>query len=168
MKIAIIADTHDNLATWKKAAVWLKEQDIEEIIHCGDVCAPATLKEISQDFPGKIHLVFGNVNGDRYLITKLVTDGTIPNVVLHNELGELEIDGKKIAFTHQPKFAQALASTGQYDLVFYGHSHKPWEEKIGEARLVNPGNLAGMFYKATLAVYETKEDKLELKILEKL
>jgi predicted phosphodiesterase len=34
--------------------------------------------------------------------------------------------------------------------------------------LVNPGNLAGMFYKATFAIYETKTDKLELKILETL
>jgi len=167
-KIAIIADTHDNLATIKKALDWINKNKIKIIIHCGDVCAPSTLKEISQQFPGKIHLVFGNVDGDKYLITKMVADGALPNIVLYNELGEIEIDNKKIAFVHQPKFAQALASTGNYHLVFYGHSHQPWEEKIGNCKLVNPGTLAGLFYKATFAVYDTKEDKLELKILEKL
>ena len=54
------------------------------------------------------------------------------------------------------------------DLVFYGHTHKPWEEKVGNCRLVNPGEVAGQRFKPTFALYDTQTDKLELKILEKL
>lgn len=168
MKIAIVSDTHDNLANFKKAIGWIKKEKIKLLIHCGDICAPLTLKEGLKDFSGKAHIVFGNVDGERYLITKRVYEKETPNVIIHGELGELEINGKKIAFLHSPEFARGLAFTQKYDLVFYGHSHKPWEEKIGKSRLINPGNLAGLFYKATFGVYDTKEDKLELKILENL
>jgi putative phosphoesterase len=167
MKIAIISDSHDNMANLKKAMDWIKKEEIEVVIHCGDVCAPATLREILQEFSGKFHLVFGNVDGDRFGMAKIAFK-EFPGLKIWGELGELEIDGKKIAFTHFPRFAQGLAAEQQYDIIFYGHDHKPWEKKIGKTRLVNPGNLAGLFYKASFAVYDTKTDKLELKILEKL
>lgn len=167
MKFAIISDTHDNLANFKKAVAFMRKNRIKIGIHCGDITAPATLKETLQDFKGKFHIVFGNVDGDRFRITKLSFE-SLPQIKVWGELGELEIGGKKIAFLHNPEFAKGLASTQKYDLVFYGHTHKPWEEKIGRTRLVNPGNLAGLFYKATFAVYNTKTGKLELKILEKL
>jgi len=164
MKIAVISDTHDNLATAKKALAWLNRKKIRTLIHCGDVCSPSMLIKISQSFKGKIHLVFGNVDGDQYnMVVK-----NLPNVRFYGDFGELEIEGKKIAFCHKILPAKGLAASGKYDLVFYGHDHKPWEEKVKNCRLVNPGTLAGMFNKATFAVYDTKTDKLELKLVERL
>ncbi|MFH1192432.1 MAG: metallophosphoesterase family protein [bacterium] len=61
-----------------------------------------------------------------------------------------------------------MAESGKYDYVFYGHTHKPWEEMVGECKLLNPGTLAGMFYRATFAVWDTVNNKFSLKILEKL
>lgn len=165
MKIAILSDTHDNLANINKAFDIIKKEKIKIILHCGDVAAPATLKKIMQLFSGKIHLVFGNVDGDQFRMTKL--ENKYPNrLKIWGELGELKFSGKKIAFTHFPEFAEALASTQKYDFVFYGHTHKPWEKKLGKIRLINPGNLAGIFYKPTFAIYNTKDDKLHLKILQ--
>lgn len=75
---------------------------------------------------------------------------------------------RKIAFCHFPEIAKELVRRQKYDIVFYGHTHKPWLKKIGKTRLVNPGNIAGMFYKSTFATYDTKTDKLELKIIEQI
>lgn len=168
MKIAILSDTHDNLTTLKKAVDWINKNGIEEIIHCGDICSAGTLKELDDNFSGRIHIVFGNVDGDIFPITRNSDAGVTPNVIIYHELGEVEIDSKKIAFIHRPKLAKILAESGKYDLVFYGHTHKPWEEKVDNCRLINPGTLAGMFQKATFAIYDTKIDKLELKIVERL
>jgi len=207
MKIAIISDTHDNLATLEKAVDWINKNGIEEIIHCGDICSPYTLQELSKKFSGvkprgghaplrgKIHLVFGNVDpvvefrqgfplenpkprsepkfhyrvdGDIFGISQQKTAGELPNVILYGEIGEMEVDAKRIAFAHHPKIAKLLAQSGKYDLVFYGHTHQPMEEKIGNCLLINPGNLSNMLYKATFAVYNTENDELELKVLEKL
>ena len=168
MKIAIISDTHDNLATTGKALQWLKKKKIKLLIHCGDVCSPSMLKEISRLFKGKIHLVFGNVDGDPYSMLKAKE----PNIVFHGDAGELNVNDKKLAFCHKFLPAQGLAASGKYDLVFYGHTHQPGEEKVvtsnRDCRLVNPGTLAGMFNKATFAVYNTKTDLLELKLVERL
>ncbi len=153
MKIAIISDTHDNLANFLKVINWLNKEKIQIVLHCGDVCRKETLEEILKNFKGEIRLVSGNADLD------------LENLP---EIGEVEIEGNRIAFTHYPEIAEKLAETRKYDLVFYGHDHRPWEKKVGNCRLINPGNVAGVFYKATFAVYNTETDKLELKILEKL
>lgn len=167
MKIAIISDSHDNLENIHKALDWMNENGIDEIIHCGDVCAPSTLKEIANNFKGKIHLVFGNVDGDYFSMTQIASKD-LGNVIIYGQKGELEISDKKIAFVHIPWIAKALAKSGDYDYVFYGHNHKPWEEKNGNCKLLNPGTLAGMFNKATFAVWDVERDNFELKILERM
>ena len=154
MRIAVISDSHDNLPNLKKALDFIKKEKIKIIIHCGDISTPETLEEIAKNFKGKIHYVFGNADKGKFEEDK-------------KEFGEIKIAGKKIAFCHFPEKAEELAKTG-YDIVFYGHTHKPWEEVIGKTRLVNPGNLTGLWYKGTFAVYDPKTNKLELKILERL
>jgi len=166
MKIAIISDTHDNIPNLEKFLNWAKNNEIETIIHGGDLCAPGTLKMVlAPGFSGKIYLIHGNVS-DRELLEKVAKE--FENVEFFGDFGEIEVDHKKIAFVHRPEEGKKLAESGKYDLVFYGHNHKPWEEKIGKTRLINPGTLAGMFNRATFAVYDTETDKLELKILEQL
>lgn len=158
MKIAIIADSHDNLATLKIALNWIKKEKIKAIIHCGDVSKENFLKEALVDYPGRIFLCRGNCDIDSF--------DSVPKIKVFEEIGEIKLAGKKIAFCHFPKPAEELAKSGKYDVVFYGHNHKPWLKNIGKTKLANPGNLAGVYYKATLAVYNTKTNKLDLKILE--
>lgn len=162
MKIAIISDTHDNLPSFKKAVDIITEEKIGVVLHCGDIAKPQTLKEAIGNFKGKIHIVFGNIdeeysNNDSF--------SKIPKVKIHGKIGEIEINDKKIAFLHSPQEAKKLARSQKYDIVFYGHTHKPWEEKIGKTRLVNPGNITGLYFRSTFAIYDTETDKLELKII---
>lgn len=166
MKIAIISDSHDNIANLEKFLDWVKQNEIKVIIHCGDLSAPGTLKNVlAPKFSGKIYLIHGNVS-DRDLLPRVAKE--FSNVFFCEDQGETEIDGKKIAFVHRPEEARTLAQKGNYDFIFYGHTHEPWEEKIGQIRLINPGTLAGMFNRATFAVYDTSTDKLELKILDQI
>ena len=181
MKIAIISDTHDNLPNLKKAIAFIKKEKIKTIIHCGDIFKPETIKEGLKNYKGKTYIIFSPADADFSGIPRNAFKG-MSRVKIYEEFGEFRKDGKRIAFCHFPEIAKNLADTQKlapyraakggsgagYDLVFYGHTHKPWEEKIGKTRLVNPGNLAGIFYKPTFAIYNTKTDKLELKILEKL
>ena len=167
MKIAIIADTHDNLATTKKAVDWIKKNKIKTIIHCGDVFKPEIIKEISKNFKGKIYTIISPADAS---FSKVPFDSfkKIPRVKIHEEFGELKIGGKKIAFCHFPEVAEELVKRQKYNFVFYGHTHKPWLKEIDKTMAVNPGNLAGIFYKPTFAVYDTERNKIELKILEKI
>lgn len=150
MKIAIVSDTHNNWNNFKKAIDWIMEQKIQLILHCGDIMSQGMIDKAQNVFDGEIKYVKGN--GDYGL--------DLP------EKMELEFNGKKIAFTHFPDIAKKLAQSGNYDLIFYGHTHRPWDEKINECHMINPGELAGQFYKPTFAIYDTATGKLELKILE--
>lgn len=153
MRFAIVSDTHDNINNFNKAIDWLNKEKIEVMLHCGDVCNQSTIDEAKKNFKGEILFVKGN--GDYHLEN-------------YQDIMEVNLGDKKVAFIHYPDLAKKLAESGKYEMVFYGHTHKPWEEKIGKCRLVNPGELAGQRFKPTFAVYDTETDKLELKILEKL
>ncbi len=166
MKFAIVSDSHDNIPNIEKFLDWVDKNNIEMIIHCGDLAAPSVIKnEFGPKYTGPFHFVHGNV-ADRELNIKIAKD--FPNVTCHGDEGELTADGQNIAFCHYPPRAEELAKTGKYDLVFYGHDHQPWEKTIGQTRLLNPGTLAGMFNKATFAVYDTKTKKADLILLEKI
>lgn len=172
MKIAIISDSHDNILNIEKFLSWALKNDIEAIIHCGDIAAPAIVfKVLVPNFSGPIHLVHGNVS-DRPALEKICQ--SLDNVRLHGDQGEIVLDSGtakkfKIAFCHFPEQAKELAESGKYSLVFYGHTHKPWIEKLANGcQMINPGTLGGLFQKPTFAVYDTAANDLQLKILEQL
>lgn len=177
MKIAIISDTHDNLENMKKAVQWLNSQGIKEMIHCGDIASKETITELSKLFQGNIYAVLGNM--DRDYLTQEEVEGlglknfkiSAPSAGSGSSRGEVELSGHKFGFTHFPEDAKKTlrqAQGGSFKIMFYGHTHKPWEENYEGTKLVNPGNLAGLLHKATFAVYDIENDRLELKILERL
>lgn len=152
MKIVIISDTHNNWASFQKAIDWANKENVKLILHCGDIFSSETMQDAQKLFSGEMKFVKGN--GDHGL--------DLPDKM------ELEFNGRKIAFTHFPDMAKKLAQSGKFDLVFYGHTHRAWDEKVGNTHMINPGELAGQFYKPTFAVYDTVTGSLELKILEKI
>ena len=166
MKIAIISDTHGNVTNFKKATKWIQKENIQLILHCGDIGDPESLKDSLEDFKGEIFGVFGNMDADYKIL--IGEYNKISRVKISEKNLEIKIENKNIAITHKPDDARKLAETQKFDLVFYGHTHRPWEERVGNCRLINPGELAGQILKPTFAIYDTEKDFLELKILERL
>lgn len=146
---------------------WVGNNNIETIIHCGDLSTPSVLQnEFGPKFKGQFHFVHGNV-ADRDVDEEMADE--FENLICHGDIGKLVIEGQKLAFCHHPDLARDLAKTGEYDLIFCGHTHRPWMETLDNGtQIINPGTLAGLFNKATFAVYDTKTKNLELKILETL
>ena len=166
MRFAIISDTHGNVANFKKAVNWINKENIKLILHAGDIGSPESLRESLADFKGEFSGVFGNMDKDFKIL--IAEYNKIPRARVEEDTFETKIGGKQIAVNHMPEKAKELAESGKYDLVFHGHTHRPWEEKIGNCRMINPGELAGQINKPTFAVYNTSTGKLELKILERL
>ncbi len=162
MKIAILSDSHDNVKNIEKFLEEIKKEGIKEIIHLGDLCAPFMLKILLAKFDGKIHLTFGNVEGDEWMMTKFAFESN-SRATYYKPFGEIEIDSKKIAFVHYPEFAKGFALGGNYDAVFYGHNHQQKEEQVGKTLLVNPGNTAGVTHEPGFAIYDTEENKVEFR-----
>ncbi|MFH1325889.1 MAG: metallophosphoesterase [Candidatus Falkowbacteria bacterium] len=163
MKIAIISDTHDNIPNLEKALAWMKQNNIKQLICCGDVCNSETLKYLAESFKNKIHLVYGNMELYEQNEAK-----QYDNINFLGRYGIVSINNKQIGICHEPWFVDKILEQDKYDIIFYGHTHKPWDEMVKKIRMLNPGTLAGMFYKATFAVWDTENNNFELKVLEEM
>lgn len=159
MKIIIVSDTHDNLANLKKLFLFAKKEKIEFLIHCGDVCQGETLREIEENFEG-VFLSLGNADLREDL------KKSAKKTKIFEETGEIEINNLKIGFCHQFDFKNK--DLEKFDFFFFGHSHWPFLRKEKNCYLANPGNLAGLFFKASFSILDTKKKKIYLKILEKI
>ena len=158
MKIAIVSDIHDNVWTLKAALTQL--QDASVLLCCGDLCSPFIVGLMAEAFPGAMHIVEGNNEGDWRRITQVAA--WFPHVHLHGEFFEDEMEGKRIAMNHYPAIALPLAESGRYDLVCYGHDHRFAIQQRGSTLSLNPGALLGydpvskQDIPATFIIYDTQ------------
>jgi putative phosphoesterase len=152
MKIAVISDTHDHLGNLERALKEINGQSPDALLHCGDLCSPFVIDRLAK-FNGPVHIVFGNNEGDQFTIE--MVSRRFPNIRLHGEVGFVDTDMGKIAFTHRLEFAKGLACTGEYCAVFYGHTHRRKSEKIGDTPLINPGELMGLFESPGWILFDT-------------
>ena len=159
MLVAVLSDIHDNI--WKLEEVLKELGEAKELVFCGDFCAPFTLAQIADGFPGRVHVVFGNNDGDKLLLSRVAAQAG--NVILHGEFAELELGGRKVAATHYPAIAAGLAASDRYDLVCFGHSHRVAEERVGDTLLLNPGEVMGRFGRSTYVLYDTDTGEATLR-----
>lgn len=161
MKVAIISDTHDNLANLKIFFDYCQKEKIKTLIHCGDVTKGETLKEIENYFE-EIFLSLGNCDNRESIIKEKQKSK------IFEEMGKIEINGLKVGLTHQLAAVEKKINFSEFDFFFFGHTHYPDLKEKTEYQIANPGNLAGLYFKATFAILDTTTKKLELKILEKI
>jgi uncharacterized protein len=160
MKIAIISDVHNNTVNLQKILNYCKKNKIKTIVSCGDLAAEETLDFLCDNFSGEIFHTFGNM--DEGQIGELDFSSGYKNAKIFRDFGEAQIAGRKVAFVHYPDVAKKLCETGKYKFVFYGHTHKPWEEIVGDCKMLNPGNVANEVYSPTFAIWNTKNDEFKL------
>lgn len=147
MTIAIISDIHDNEPYLAAFLSYCREHAIAYLLICGDVGSLETLEKIPKNLFKKIYFVFGNADNFSAI--------DIPKKIIN--LGESgiisDIGGRKIGLCHEPhKIKELLAE--QPDIIFYGHTHKPWVFVEGKTLLVNPGTLGGVFTPSTFAIWD--------------
>lgn len=147
MKICILSDSHDHILLMRAAATKAVEAGAEAIIHCGDVVAPSSIRPLNA-LGVPVHVIHGNNTGDVVNLSKLsATPGGM--IRYHGQDAGLELAGKRIFVVHYPHYARAMATTGEWDLVCCGHSHKSVISSIdnikgGKTLYVDPGTVGGV------------------------
>ncbi len=121
-------------------------------MHCGDVVAPSTL-EVIRPFNVPVHVIHGNNGGDLYMMGRIASKPANRTHYYGQDAG-IELAGRRIFLVHYPHYAQAMASTGDWDLVCCGHDHKADIRTINNLAgsstwLVNPGTVGGIKAPAT-------------------
>lgn len=156
MLVGIISDTHDNMEQIKKAVDLFNEKGVDHVIHAGDFTSPFTfrlLKNLKAEFTG----IYGNNDGDKLLLQKMSAGRVFrqPHI--------FELEGKRTVLIHEHHIADALADSGHYDIVIYGHTHKAEIKKKKDTLVINPGEAGSWLYgKSTVAILDSTTMKAEI------
>ena len=147
MKICILSDSHDQRHLLSAAVEEAKQLGAEAVLHCGDVVAPSTLKVLKK-FALPIHVIHGNNTGDLFHTAKLASEPD-SGVHFYGQDAGITLAGKRIFIVHYPHYAYAIACTGEWDIVCFGHNHKPEARyaptiKGTQTLLLNPGTVGGV------------------------
>ncbi len=152
MKLIVCSDIHDNIWALQRALDSLPQEEAA-LLFCGDFCAPFTLVQLAEGFAGPIHVVWGNNDGDKFLLTQQAS--RFAHVTLHGEIAEFEWAGRRILANHYPQIARRLAESASSDIVCYGHDHIAHEVLLQNGvLLLNPGEIMGRFGRSTYHVVD--------------
>jgi putative phosphoesterase len=176
MRVGVISDTHDRTKAVKAAVSMLRERNINVVFHCGDIETIETV-QLFADF--QTHFVLGNWDGDwitgvNCAWAPLAPDGrkrdasrlrsAIDTVGarLHEPWGDVEIDGRQVAWVHGNDRAllKELEKSSCYDYLFYGHTHVAENHRAGRTLVLNPGALFKV-YPMTFAILDLQSGEVE-------
>ena len=138
MKVGILSDSHDHRAAAEGALLLFRAEGVGTVLHLGDVCSPVVLAGFAD--PGIPFLgVFGNNDADRDGLQKATGGAFRPGPRIET------VDGRKILFAHSYDQLQGeLSGHGRFDLVLFGHTHRPLTMRVGKALVLNPGESCGL------------------------
>lgn len=166
MKICIVSDSHDRAQPLTAAVREAKSLGAQAVVHCGDLIGTHTVRPaLDEGLP--IHLVHGNNIGDMASLYRLA--GSSAGLFqYHGADARIELGGRRIFVVHYPEYGQAMACTGDWDLVCCGHSHEARIEQVANVRgaatwLVNPGTVAGLAAPATWILGDLAEMRFEVR-----
>jgi len=160
MLVGVISDTHDDVENTKKAIGIFKNKKVDIVLHLGDYVAPPIVRL----FQGlKLIGIYGNNDGFKDGLNKAFKE---IEGELKGDFAELELDKSNIALYHgtERKISEALAKSGNYDIVLTGHNHIPEIINFGKTLLLNPGSPHKLFQhntKPSVGILDTKTKKFE-------
>lgn len=123
MKVGVISDTHNFL----DPSIPELFKGVEHIIHAGDIGTMEIINELERIAP--VTAVYGN------------TDSGLPL----KEVEVFELGRHKFLLQHivQPHTPAVLLSARVHlekpDMIVFGHTHKPFNQVIGDIWFFNPG-----------------------------
>lgn len=130
MRVLIVSDTHRDNENY--FALIEKLKDIDMVIHCGD--AEGSEYSISEGAGCETLIVMGN--------NDFFSD--LPREI------ETEIEGYRVLITHGHTYCVSMGSERikeeailrGFDIVMFGHTHKPLLEIDDDVIALNPGSLS--------------------------
>lgn len=126
MRIGLISDTHGQLRT----DVFDRFQDVDRILHAGDIGPPELLAELATIAP--VTAVHGNTDG-------FDVRSEVPKVAA------LELAGRRIVVVHGDQLGSPTpeglrGAHPDADIIVYGHTHRPLIDDSDGVLVVNPGS----------------------------
>jgi putative phosphoesterase len=164
MKIGLLSDTHGHLARSHAAIQCLLEQEVECLIHGGDIGSEQILIELAADCHADripVYAVTGNVDLDRTDIIDFPESTGVHVACAHT----IRLAGKWVDIVHgdDGQAMREMIDSGTCDLVFTGHTHRVNDEQVRGGYLIS-----GAVYPAAqemVATFNPEPDTLGIHLL---
>jgi len=158
MLIGLISDTHDRLPMIDRGLTVFRDRGVQVLIHPGDFIAPFAVKPLV-DFGKPIHATFGNNDGERAGLKKLLPD------LVEGPLF-VELAGRVILIHHFIDWCRP-EDIERADIVLTGHTHQARVHEESGKLFVNPGECCGWVTgQCTVALLDTDGPSVEIVDLE--
>ena len=147
--VGIISDTHGRLP--QSVARAFKKADL--IIHAGDIGDPNIIADLANIAPTKA--VRGNMDMGAW------TDRLGKNETI-------TIQDKRLYVIHDVQDLDRKRDANAYDVVIYGHTHRPQVDKQQGVLYVNPGSAVQprYGYPPSVALLEIKENAINARLVD--
>ena len=141
MILGVVGDTHNSLSNIEKIIDIFNEKNVDKVIHTGDITQAKTLSRFS-----RLSCPLIGVYGNNDLEEKGLKDIAEQNGFnFQHPPFLLKISNKKIAIFHEPEdIENFLKKDPSIQLIIHGHTHRYRNENIGNVKIINPGECAGI------------------------
>lgn len=145
MKILVISDIHGSGYYAEKIKEINEIENPEKIIVLGDLYYHGPRNNLSQEYePMKVAQVLNSLK-DKLLVIKGNCDAEVDEMISEFKFNDyilMEINGKKIFFTHGHKYNIENIPYEDFEVLIYGHIHQGFiKEKEGYI-FANPGSIS--------------------------
>jgi putative phosphoesterase len=159
--VGILSDSHDNRDALQRAVRLFNSLKCGMVIHAGDFVAPFAAAEL-EALGCPVKAVFGNCDGEKAGLSKTVGGfGVIqeaPLVFRHAD--------REVLVIHTHFSLNNYIRSGRYDVIVYGHTHRPEIRRSGRSLIVNPGETGGWVTgRSTVAVWNPGSGEAEIMAL---
>jgi hypothetical protein len=158
--VGVVSDSHDDVASVRKVAEFLHRSGVEVVIHLGDIIAPFTLRELAKGVGVPIEGVFGNNDCELELLLETARD---VNARVSSWPRIIQLGGRRLLLMHGKgsaevtvEVAHALAESGRFDGVLYGHTHREELSYVRGVLVLNPGPISSALGGPRLALLNTE------------
>ena len=154
MLLALLSDTHDDVANTQAAIELLRSHKPDAYLHAGDMVSPSML-DLFDGLP--FYFVFGN---NEYDFAGLRSRAIARGLHCLDHFGDLTFGNARIGLTHghNSLFEKALRA-GHYQYLIHGHTHLRRDDRAGSTRIINPGAVHRA-RKKTVALLNVTTDEL--------
>lgn len=141
MLLGVVSDTHNNIKNIKKIIKIFNDENVEFVIHTGDICTAKTL-EFFSELTAPFYGVYGNNDRFEKGLKEICRSY---NFFFQDPPFPISLNDRKIVIFHEPEpIDEFIQCNKDIDLILHGHTHRYREENLEDLVIFNPGESAGL------------------------
>ena len=159
MILGVVSDTHNRIDNVEKIIDIFNSNNVEKAIHTGDITQPRILvrfKRLNCPLLG----VYGNNDQEEHGLVETAKDN---GFIFQEPPFSFEIENREIAIFHEPdEIKSFIKMNPSINLIIHGHTHRYRNDMVGEVKIINPGECAGIIKgKNSVGLLNLKDLSLE-------